>query len=221
MNVTFCAGVDNPSPRCDAEANLHDTIPLVQDEDESLELQSPPNFVTTRSRLNREVISKSEFQEFQDKVFMMLSKQDENMARMLKEFGDFKTSVQFMSDSYDTLLKEISAVKSEVKAVETRMLKLEQSEELIVELQAKIDSMEQRARQCNIEIGNLPEKREEKLCEIVKLIGDAIEHPISLNEIVSAHRVPHADPKSKLPKNVVVKLYSRLSDWPKARPPRS
>lgn len=179
--------------------------------EESLELRSPPNFVTTRTRIDKEIANKSDFKQFEEKVLTLLTKQDEKMTSILNEFSDLKASVEFMNANYESLRKEVASAQNSVKAVEAKLQTYEANDKLIVDLQAKIDTMEQRARQCNIEIGNLPEKRGEQLCGILETIGDLIKHPIPASDIIAIHRVPHADPKSKHPKNVVVKMSSEAA----------
>lgn len=78
----------------------------------------------------------------------------------------------------------------------------------ITKLEAKIDSMEQQARLCNVEVCNLPEKRNENLLAIIEAIGNAVKFPLSQNDIVAIHRVPHAHQNDKKPKNIIVKLKS-------------
>lgn len=80
----------------------------------------------------------------------------------------------------------------------------------ITALENKIESMEQQARLYNIEIANLPERRGENLISILEKIGSVIKHPLNASDILSAHRVPHFDQKNSHPKNVVVKLSSKI-----------
>lgn len=77
-------------------------------------------------------------------------------------------------------------------------------------LENKVADLEQQARQCNIEICNLPERRNENLVHILESIGNAINQPIRMSEIASIHRVPHADQTNSRPKNIIVKFASRL-----------
>lgn len=166
-----------------------------------------PDYVTTRIRPH-------DFKAFEDKITKMLNdwfiKQDSKMTKIMEDFADVKTSVEFMSAQYDALLNKFTAVQGEVKNLERRVFKLEQSDEQMGDLKDKLEAMEQRARQCNVELGNLPERKSEKLQDVVLSIGTAIKHPISRSDIVAVHRVPHADSKNKLPRNVVIKFQSQL-----------
>ncbi|GBP23796.1 hypothetical protein EVAR_13754_1 [Eumeta japonica] len=67
---------------------------------------------------------------------------------------------------------------------------------------------EQQARQCNIEIANLPDGRGESLICILDCLGNEIKCLIRAADLVSVHRVPHADQKTPKPKNLMVKFTS-------------
>ncbi|KAH9640215.1 hypothetical protein HF086_008451 [Spodoptera exigua] len=77
-------------------------------------------------------------------------------------------------------------------------------------MELKIESLEQQARLNNIEICNLPERRDEDLLELVEKIGATIKCLIPRQEVLAVHRVPHARAmENNKPKNIVVKLASR------------
>ncbi|XP_047543296.1 uncharacterized protein LOC125075632 [Vanessa atalanta] len=78
-----------------------------------------------------------------------------------------------------------------------RFEQVEQQPKDMSHLEAKIDMMEQQARQCNLEIANVPERRGENLIKIIEELGTAIKLTINAGDIVSAHRVPHADNKNR------------------------
>ncbi|KOB77361.1 Zinc finger DNA binding protein [Operophtera brumata] len=77
-------------------------------------------------------------------------------------------------------------------------------------LENKVWAMEQQARQCNIEISNLPERRNENLVAILDCLGGAIKLPIRSSDIVAVHRVPHVDQRDHRPKNIIVKFNNRM-----------
>ncbi|GBP46168.1 hypothetical protein EVAR_24575_1 [Eumeta japonica] len=69
-----------------------------------------------------------------------------------------------------------------------------------------IENLEQRARQCNLKITNLPDRRNEDLIAIVRNLGFVIYNSINQTDILAVHRVPYANPFNSHPKNIVVKL---------------
>lgn len=114
---------------------------------------------------------------------------------------ELQSAVNFNSANNIDNMKRIEEIEARVKT---------SASETIFLLENKIDRLEQHARQCNIEIGNLPEKRGENLVVIFESIASAINIPLMQRDIVAIHRVPHAHTQNSRPKNVIVKLSSRL-----------
>ncbi|XP_073963634.1 uncharacterized protein [Choristoneura fumiferana] len=75
-------------------------------------------------------------------------------------------------------------------------------------MQKTLEDQEQKSRQCNIEIQNLPEKQSENLMHLVITMGKVINVPIAKESIRAVHRVEQ-NVKNDRPKNVVVELCSR------------
>lgn len=127
-----------------------------------------------------------------------------------------QTLKQF-SQQLDDIQESINYVNNRQDLFENRLKLVEESSAStgtipgqIASLENKIEQMEQQARQFNLEISNLPEHRGENLILLLGKIGTIIKHPISSTDIVSAHRVPHIDSKNPHPKNVIVKLTSKI-----------
>ncbi|CAG5056822.1 unnamed protein product [Parnassius apollo] len=98
---------------------------------------------------------------------------------------------------------------SRLKTVEQNISQYNGSKTQIQLLENKIHTMEQQARQCNVEIANIPDRRGENLISIMECLGDAIKHPLQSSDIIAVHRVPHADKNDRRPKNVIVKFANR------------
>lgn len=79
----------------------------------------------------------------------------------------------------------------------------------ITGLENKINYFDQQTRECNVEICNLPERRNENLLAIVTNLGMAINHKLTPSDIVSVHRVPHFS-RDVRPKNIIVKFTSKI-----------
>lgn len=132
-----------------------------------------------------------------------ISELDVKNKGMTERVDTLQTSVQFVSDEHTDLRKKVGSLGENIR--ETVDLK-----PVVAELVSKIDNLEQNARNCNIEICNIPERRNENLLSLVKTIGSAIKCNIAQNDIISVHRVPHAHQQSNRPKNVILKLSSRI-----------
>lgn len=185
--------------------------------DLNIEAESPPSYVTFRKNMgsNKNSLSLKDFEEFQVKIVdimdekfaAMLALQESKMSTLLGEFGDVKKSVQFMSEKFDEFNKKLDNLDSRVLKIEGGQ---QQFDLKMVQLEDKIEIMEMQARQTNVEIGNVPEKKGENLVALLLNIGAIIKFPVNAHDILAVHRIPHADPKNAYPKNIIVKFSSRI-----------
>lgn len=123
-----------------------------------------------------------------------------NVAVLTQDVSSLKTSVQYCNSEHEDLKKRVEDVAN--RQVDTSPA--------LTSLEAKIDSLEQQARQCNLELCNIPEKRNEHLPGIVNSLGLALKVPIKPQDIISVHRVPQAQHNSSRPKNIIVKFTTRI-----------
>lgn len=126
----------------------------------------------------------------------------QQIAAIAGDVGSLQQSTEFISAQHEDLEKSVG-VQDE------RLKKLEKESTDVKSLEAKIDLLEQQARQCNLEIMNVPERREENLINVVESVGKLIACNLSRQDVVAVHRVPHASQNNK-PKNIIVKLSSRI-----------
>ncbi|XP_022829253.1 uncharacterized protein LOC111359580 [Spodoptera litura] len=140
---------------------------------------------------------RTEFSDTKKDVLMLNTKYQE-LSRVVT---DLQSSVNFNSANNIDNVKRIAEIKLEfdISASETKRM-----------FQSEIDKLNQNARQCNIEICNLPEKRGENLFVIFESIASIINMPIKQQNIVAIHRVPHAHTQNSRPKNIIVKLTSQI-----------
>lgn len=115
-----------------------------------------------------------------------------------------------MSNGFDDLCKMNVDLQNRVKSLEIKSTNCEKNCSKITELENKIDTMEQKARQCNAEINNLPERRGENVIALILNMGVAVKQPITQQDIVAAHRVPHASSNVSRPKNIVVQFTNKI-----------
>lgn len=184
--------------------------------DESLiEKESPPTYVTQRRGNVPSGVTCEYMEQFENKILSTLeswfTKYDEKISKITSDLDELKKSFQFMSDRYEELDRKTSETQQRVSILEDRINSTQpQQNQRVSDLESKIDAMEQQARSCNMEISNLPEKSGENLLAILEEMGSILKNPVSKQDVISIHRVPHADSKSSRPKNVIVKFATRL-----------
>ncbi|CAG9112129.1 unnamed protein product [Plutella xylostella] len=128
---------------------------------------------------------------------------ESNQSSVNKNFTEIQSSTQFLASQNDDFIRKIAILESGKKNTD-------QTSDAVSILESKIDSLEQQARQCNLELSNVPEKRGENLLSLIESLGTLINLQIQQRDIISVHRVPHAQPDSTRPKNIVVKVSSRI-----------
>lgn len=203
MNSTFKqsrAGSDSP---IDPETSL-------------IEQVSPPQFVTFRPGRGTTAFQADQnldHNSFQNAIINMMEnffeKQEQQFNKLFMEFEKMRKSVDYLNGKYDEIIKKTDAAAAITVKLDARLTVVEEQQKIVTQLQNKIDTMEQHARQCNIEIGNLPERRGENLNQLMENLFGLIKQPINTRDIVAVHRVPHANPKNPHPKNIIVELSSR------------
>lgn len=143
------------------------------------------------------------------------------------KFDEVKALIKGLEISFgkksEEMLDKISQLTNRISTLEDNLAEQTQAtnnlhqvnEELRAEnrtLKDGLDEMDQRARLCNIEIQNLPEKKGENLIHVVETIGKVIGVPIPASCITDVHRVAHNQSTQKA-KNVIVHLSTkRLRD---------
>jgi peptide deformylase len=126
---------------------------------------------------------------------------NQSLVEVKSRLTEVEGSLEFSSSRQDSYEDRLRAVESNISSSQGQTVRIQQ-------LELTIDKMEQQARTANIEICNLPEKRGENLMSIISDIGAAIKLTLTLGDIVSIHRVRHADPNSTSPKNIIVRFTS-------------
>ncbi|KAJ0174708.1 hypothetical protein K1T71_009816 [Dendrolimus kikuchii] len=139
----------------------------------------------------------------QENMDKRLSKVENYQSLHSENISDVKVTCEFLSQQHITLSTRVSDIEHDVKACDQNYI-------LISSLENKIDTLEQHARQCNVEITNLPERRNENLISLILNIGKVIKCSVTQSDIIAIHRVPHAHPGCTRPKNIVIKFISRI-----------
>lgn len=184
--------------------------------DSSIEKESSPSYVTFRKgATDQNVLDlRSEFQLFQTNMMTSMKQffdtQNTKISKFIQDFEELKTSIQFVSDKYDDLKFQTEEIRNRVTALESSSKSSQNKDYLLTELENRLEILELNSRQCNLEVVNVPEKRNENLIAILENIAAAVKQPITKHDVVSIHRVPQLNPKSGRPKNIIIRFSSRI-----------
>ena len=151
-------------------------------------------------------------------ITVVTSEIKNEISTIRSEQSRLTNQVTELDGKYDCLSNDLAAVQSTVQFLSDEQTELktriegktDDTKNLIYDLMLKIDYLDQNARQCNFELCNVPERRHENLLSIIDKIGSKINFNIGSRDIISIHRVPHAHQNNTKPKNIVVKLASRI-----------
>lgn len=147
-----------------------------------------------------------------NKIVAEVSELKQQNLNIQKSYVEIEKSIQFFNLNYEEMKSRLESLEVAHKENVKRLNDMSNSvnAQAVAKLEAKIEGMEQQARSCNIEICNLPEKRNENLFAIMDSISSTIGLPVSHNDITSIHRVPHAQQNDRKPKNIIVKFRTRV-----------
>lgn len=152
-----------------------------------------------------------------EKMTSIMSEINANISKLNADYKVLSSSLENTISRVDDIEKSQiftcerqDEFENRFKTLECSAKNLTDSTHKINQLENKIISLEQQALQCNIELCNLPERRNENLLTIVECLGNAIKLPICKADIVAVHRVPHAVKENSRPKNIILKLTTRV-----------
>ncbi|XP_061715506.1 uncharacterized protein LOC133523792 [Cydia pomonella] len=137
-----------------------------------------------------------------------IQKVNQDNTAINQTLDEVKNRLTQVEDSLQFTGSRQSSYEERLSTVESSMSLSQGQADRIQTLERTIDKMEQQSRMNNIEICNMPEKRGENLISIISDIGTAIKFTFTPSDIVSIHRVPHADPSCIRPKNIIVRFTS-------------
>lgn len=139
---------------------------------------------------------------------------------------DIQRAVQ---DVTNTFKADVQTLSNRIDSCEENILRIDQKFDLLpsahsdtdlknendrlrrdmVDLQDKLDDLDQSARSCNVEIQNIPEKRGENLVQLASNIGRLIGVELPADVIKAVHRVARGVDAGSRPKNIILQLTTR------------
>lgn len=134
-----------------------------------------------------------------DDVFRVLSSIQNSLVNLETRMNEVCDSQQFLSDKYDELMIQVQKVPT----LEAALL---ESETQVQELQQRLNLMEQYSRRNHLEIGNIPQEKDEKVDEIVINVGSKLGLTIHKEDIAAAHRLRSAPGKTP---SIIVEFVNR------------
>lgn len=135
---------------------------------------------------------------------------DYQLLEIKNKITDFDQSLNFLSQEYDTIRKELDTQKNSV-------ISLQKENELLRtntrEMAQRLRQIDQQSRACNIEINCVPEHRNENLVNLVQQLSKVIKCPVKENDIFFCSRTAKMNTSTNRPRSILVRFSSaRLRD---------
>lgn len=131
----------------------------------------------------------------------------ENFKKSLREeVEDLKKSVNFMSDKFDALHKDLSQVQEMQRANQKEIDELRYENDLILH---ELNELQQYSRRDNLIVHGFPEQKQENIDEVLKIITDVIGAETVINDVSVAHRLPSRSTGN--PRPIVIRFSKRTS----------
>lgn len=144
--------------------------------------------------------------EFMSNLFEAFKKE---VSDQLKEY---KTSVEFLSNSVDESKALISKLRCEIGEIKKQNEKLlsdnKKLTEEVEDLSVRVRELEQYSRKSNIEISGIPATPNENTFNLIKDVGTAIGVELKETQVMAAHRVPSYNTRRS--PSIVVQFENRL-----------
>lgn len=129
---------------------------------------------------------------------------------MSDKLGEFKESLNFLSNQFDTLKSDINDHGSKLQFLEKEN-DIMRSE--LQSLSSRVRQMDQMSRSTNLELQCVAEHRTENVLAIVKQLCSVVKCPINDHDIAYCSRVAKSNPNSPRPRSISLKFASpRMRD---------
>lgn len=189
------------------KAEIQNNISQLKSDLESVVRTDLEKLTASFSEMKTEISNvRKEYQEIRRSIGSLDSKHNETQ----KQVAALESSVQFHSDQFDDLNKRLESAtvgKKAIGSLESRIEGLETENKL---LQMELNINNQRDRLLNLEIIGVLETKEEKLIDVVMSIARHANVTLLPQDISEVNRITPKIKQQGRPRNIVVKMKSRL-----------
>lgn len=123
---------------------------------------------------------------------------------------DLEKSQQFLAEKYEELLNKMNVSNETIsnlnKTIESLVGKVQERDEVISDLTSRVNHLEQYGRNCNLELSEVRERRNENLLEVVSAVAKKMNIDLSPGDIDVVHRLPGKPEKTR---GIIVQFLSR------------
>lgn len=168
---------------------------------------SPEKVLTTSSEEVRNIVTEAMTEQMKDLMVQLNRSIQVSLHNELKSIRndmlEVKESLNYFSKEYEDLKREHDLSVKKIKLLEEEKDSMKVT---ITNLQGRLDNMEQRARQCNVEIQCVPESKHENLPRIVSQICKVVDCKLKEENVTNVTRIAKIDRKNPRPRSIIVEF---------------
>lgn len=131
-----------------------------------------------------------------------------------KQEGSFNTSFESLNSKLDNNTKAIEENNSSLKECMKLVEKLTEENRMlngkVMELEKRVEEMEQYSRANTVEIQGVPMSQNEDVVDVVKEVGKALDFNIKTSMIDTCHRMGRRTGPNNQPPGIIVKFVRRI-----------
>ncbi|XP_026744662.1 putative leucine-rich repeat-containing protein DDB_G0290503 [Trichoplusia ni] len=166
----------------------------------------PPALVSDKDELRciiKEII-KEEFSEMLTHLNKtVISTINQELLPIKEEIEGIRESMFFMNAKFEDLKKGHESSKETVKKLEQENQELKTT---VVELNERLNNLEQQSRSNNLEVQCVPENKNENVYSIIAQLARVVNCDISEKDVVHCTRIAKTNSSSTRPRSIIVQL---------------
>lgn len=164
--------------------------------------------VSKATKMFRELL-KREFTDMLQCCSTTTNAMQKDFKTLKEKLQDIKTSQQFLSDSFEDLRQQLASLREKIDQCGKANKNSEDTALNLVQIESRMNVLEQRALENNLIISNLPERVDENVVDVVK--KTVAHHGLMLSDtdIVACNRMPTTNKRGIKP--ILVKFSDHTS----------
>ncbi|KAL4720349.1 hypothetical protein ACJJTC_006650 [Scirpophaga incertulas] len=131
---------------------------------------------------------------------------EQKTKELVENFNQISEAIKVFEQQQENLRTDLKSNSERINVLEAENISLKDT---VIDLQSRIDRIEQHSRASNLEIQNVPEHKSENIYAIVKQIAAVTSYKLEETDLQLCTRTVKMNNKSERPRSIVVKFTSQ------------
>ncbi|KAL4709602.1 hypothetical protein ACJJTC_007333 [Scirpophaga incertulas] len=136
----------------------------------------------------------------------ILKEFEQRTKELVENFNQISEAIKVFEQQQENLSTDLKSNSERINVLEAENISLKDT---VIDLQSRIDRIEQHSRASNLEIQNVPEHKSENIYAIVKQIAAVTSYRLQETDLQLCTRTAKINTKSERPRSIVVKFTSQ------------